>query len=82
MPPKMRVEKGMIRASRSFHGIDPELQVSSEPLPMPDPGGAEQLPRPPEDGRGEDQPRHEGSRHSLSTAPILSGGRPGLRGQG
>ena len=60
MPPKMRVEKGMIRASRSFHGIDPELQVSSEPLPVaadaggadiiiPTAGGAPSAPSAPED---------------------------------
>ena len=55
MPPKMRVEKGMIRASRSFHGIDPELQVSSEPLPMPDPGGAEIIIAPSAPSAPEDQ---------------------------
>ena len=54
------VEEGMIRASRSFHGIDPELQVSSEPLPVaadaggadiiiPTAGGAPSAPSAPED---------------------------------
>ena len=41
MPPKMRVEKGQIKSSRSFYGLDSDIAVSTAAIGVPIATGAD-----------------------------------------